>query len=117
LFRQGIFYKVHALHAEALAMTQLTIRRLDKTVIDGLKKRAAAAGRSMEEEARRILSDAVIDEQMARQRAWVVRMKAKHKELYGDQVFPDSSDEFRKMREERTRQIEEWALPPRKPKS
>jgi plasmid stability protein len=33
-------------------MSQLTIRRLAPTVIEGLKKRAAAAGRSMEEEAR-----------------------------------------------------------------
>jgi plasmid stability protein len=92
-------------------MTQLTIRRLDQTVIDRLKKRAAAAGRSMEEEARTILSEAVVDDQLAKQRAWVERMKAKHKELYGDTVFPDSSQEFSKMREERTRQIEEWALP------
>jgi antitoxin FitA len=41
-------------------MTQLTIRRLDQTVIDGLKKRAAAAGHSMEEEARNILREAII---------------------------------------------------------
>jgi plasmid stability protein len=92
-------------------MTQLTIRRLDQTVIDGLKKRAAAAGRSMEEEARRILSEAVVDEQIQRQREWLAEMQAKRKQIFGDKVFPDSSDEFRKMREERTRYIEEWALP------
>jgi len=40
-------------------------------------------------------------------------LAAARKEIFGDQVFPDSSDEFRQMREERTRQIEEWALPPR----
>ncbi|MGB9368313.1 MAG: hypothetical protein WCE79_20105 [Xanthobacteraceae bacterium] len=95
-------------------MTQLTIRRLDRTVIDGLKKRAAEAGRSMEEEARTILSAAVLDEQLAKQRAWVERMKAKRKEIFGDQVFPDSSEEISKMREERSRYIAELTAPPRK---
>jgi plasmid stability protein len=98
-------------------MTQLTIRRLDQTVIDGLKKRAAAAGRSMEEEARRILSEAVVDEQLRRQREGLERLIAKRTEIFGDKVFPDSSDEFRKMREERTRYIEEWALPKEKNRS
>lgn len=92
-------------------MTQLTIRRLKQSVIDGLKKRAAAAGRSMEEEARTILSEAIVDDQLAKQRAWVERMRAKHKELYGDTIFPDTSEDISRMREERTRQIEEWALP------
>ena len=72
---------------------------------------AAAAGRSMEEEARTILSDAISDQQLVRQRAWVKEMKVKRRELFGDQVFPDSSELFREMRDERTRQIEEWALP------
>lgn len=91
-------------------MTQLTIRRLDPNVIEGLKKRASDAGRSMEEEARRILSNAVVDNQLTRQRAWAARMRQKQKELFGDKVFPDSSGEFRRVRDERTRQIEEWAL-------
>lgn len=97
-------------------MTQLTIRRLDPLVIDGLKKRAAAAGRSMEEEARQILSDAIESAQIARQRAWLADMKETQRALFGDKVFPDSSEEFHKMREERSRQIEEWALPPQKQK-
>jgi plasmid stability protein len=95
-------------------MTQLTIRRLDPLVIEKLKKRAATAGRSMEEEARRILGDVLMEEQLARQRAWVADMRKLHKELYGDKVFPDSSSLFREMRDERTRQIGEWALPKRK---
>jgi plasmid stability protein len=33
-------------------MGTITIRRLDDTVIEAIKQRAAAAGRSMEEEAR-----------------------------------------------------------------
>jgi len=97
-------------------MNQITIRRLDSSVIEGLKKRAADAGRSMEEEVRTILSDAVLEEQLARQRAWLEEMKQTQKRLFGDRVFPDSSGEFRKMRDERTRQIEEWALPKKKKK-
>lgn len=41
-------------------MTQITIRRLDPAVVQGLKSRAAAAGHSMEQEARRILEEAVL---------------------------------------------------------
>ena len=41
-------------------MTQITIRRLDPAVVQGLKNRASAAGRSMEEEARRIIEQAVL---------------------------------------------------------
>lgn len=92
-------------------MTQITVRKLDQGVIDKLKTRAADAGRSMEEEVRKILTDTVQDDQLARQRAWVARMRKLRKEWYGDQVFPDSSGLFREMRDERTRQIEEWALP------
>ena len=98
-------------------MNQITIRRLDPSTIEGLKKRAAAAGRSMEEEARTILNEVVLEEQLARQRAWLAEMKETQRRLFGDRVFPDSSGEFRKMRDERTRQIEEWALPKRKTKT
>jgi hypothetical protein len=69
----------------------------------------------MEEEARRILSEAVVEEQIQRQREWLAKMQAKRKEIFSDKVFPDSSDEFRRMREERTRYIEEWALPKKDP--
>lgn len=40
-------------------MSNLTIRKLDPTVKDRLRLRAAEHGHSMEEEARRILADAV----------------------------------------------------------
>jgi plasmid stability protein len=92
-------------------MTQLTIRRLDRAVIEKLKQRASAAGHSMEEEARRILSETVLKDQLARQRAWLKEMEATRRELFGDRVFPDSSGLFSELRDERTRQIEEWALP------
>jgi plasmid stability protein len=41
-------------------MSQITIRRLDAAVLQGLKSRAAAAGHSMEQEARKILEAAVL---------------------------------------------------------
>ena len=41
-------------------MTQITIRRLDSAVLQALKGRAAAAGHSMEQEARFILEAAVL---------------------------------------------------------
>ena len=41
-------------------MSQITIRRLDAAVLQGLKARAATAGHSMEQEARRILEAAVL---------------------------------------------------------
>jgi plasmid stability protein len=86
-------------------VTQITIRRLDPAVIDGLKERAAEAGHSMEEEARRILSEAVLDVQLAHQRAWLKKMETMRREQFGDRVLPDSSGLFRKMRDERMRQI------------
>lgn len=97
-----------------MTMPQITIRRLDPVVVEGLKSRAAAAGRSMEEEIRQILGDAVLETGLARQRAGLERLNATRKAIFGDRVFPDSSDEFRKMREERTRYIEQWALPRRR---
>jgi plasmid stability protein len=98
------------------SMTQITIRRLDPLVIEGLKKRAANAGRSMEEEARKILSQAVIDDQLEHQRAWLKEMDKVRTRLFGDKVFPDSTPLIRRMRQERTRQIKGWALPRRKRK-
>jgi plasmid stability protein len=97
-------------------MNQITIRRLDSSVIEKLKMRAAKAGRSMEEEVRTILTEVVEQEQLARQRADFDQLLATRNAIFGDRVFPDSSREFRKMRDERTRQIEEWALPRRKRK-
>ena len=95
-------------------MTQITIRRLDPVVIEGLKKRAAEAGRSMEEEARKILSEAVLAAGVARQRAALEKLIAARSAIFGDRVFPDSSGEIRKMREERARYLQELTRPPRR---
>ncbi len=53
-------------------MTQITIRRLDPAVIEGLKNRATTAGHSMEQEARQILEEAVLP-----QRAGVIALLRK----------------------------------------
>jgi plasmid stability protein len=90
-------------------MTQLTIRRLAPVVIEALKKRANAAGHSMEEEARTILSDAVLDRQLANQRSWVKQMRAEQKRLFGDKVFADSMPLIRKMRDMRSQQTATWS--------
>jgi len=42
-------------------MATITVRDLDETVRDRLRRRAAANGRSMEAEARAILAEAVMD--------------------------------------------------------
>jgi hypothetical protein len=60
-----------------------------------------------------MVSDTDADQQLARQRAWLKEMKETRKALFGDKIFPDSSSLFGEMRAERTRQIEEWALPKR----
>jgi len=93
------------------AMTQITIRRLDPVVIAGLKKRAAEAGCSMEEEARKILSEAVLERGLAQQRAALEQLVATRKAIFGDRVFPDSTAEIRKMRQERTRYLERLTSP------
>lgn len=94
----------------ANTVTQLTIRRLDPVVIEGLKKRASDAGLSMEEEARKILSEAVLEAGLTKQRKGLEKLIAARKAIFGDRVFPDSSDEFRKMRDERSHYLEQWAL-------
>jgi plasmid stability protein len=102
--------KLHALHA-GFIMTQITIRRLDRSTVEKLKKRAAAAGRSMEEEIRNILSDAVEDDGLAQRLAWLKEMRELRQRIFGDKVLPDSTPIIRRMRAKRTRQIKKWALP------
>lgn len=54
-------------------MDQILIRNLDDDVIEALRRRAAASGVSVEEEARRALAAAVRPERMAAQRRAEVR--------------------------------------------
>jgi plasmid stability protein len=96
------------------AMTQITIRKLDPLVIEGLKRRAIQAGHSMEEEIRRILSGAILETGLARQRIALERLAATRKAIFGNRLFADSNNEFRKMRDERARSVNAWALPQRR---
>jgi len=54
-------------------MDQILIRNLDDDVIEALRRRAAASGVSVEEEARRALAAAVGPERIAAQRRAEVR--------------------------------------------
>ena len=84
-------------------MAAITIRKLDKSVVDALKRRAAAAGRSMEEEARQALIDATQagkpskDEVFARMRA----LSAKVGRIGG----PSAVEIIRQQRDERTKRL------------
>lgn len=79
-------------------MGQMVIRNIDDAVLQALRSRAAAAGRSVEEEARRALVSAVgADREAARARLAAVRaLLAGHKDR-------DAADLVREMRDERTR--------------
>ena len=78
-------------------MAQITIRQLDNALVARLRKRAAAAGRSMEQEVREILAAACAD-----QTEVVARLKQRH-DSYGGRMFSDSADIVREMRDQRTR--------------
>jgi plasmid stability protein len=98
---------MHCMQGEG--MTQITIRRLDPLVIEGLKKRAHDAGHSMEEEIRKILSETILETGLAEQRSALERLSATRKAIFGNRIFADSSVEFRKMRDERSRAVDAWA--------
>ena len=79
-------------------MAQITIRKLDDAVMQALRRRAAAAGRSVEDEARRSLAIATgVDREVARAKLDAVRSMLKGR---GD---TPAEDLVRKMRDARTR--------------
>lgn len=81
-------------------MAQITIRKLDDAVMQALRKRAAAAGRSVEDEARRALAIATgVDREVARARLDAVRSLLK-----GGTDLP-AEDLVREMRDARTRDL------------
>jgi antitoxin FitA len=77
-------------------MAQLTIRQLDDVVAARLRERAAAAGHSMEQEVREILSAACADPE-----AVLARLRSRLAS-YGDRRFSDSGELVRAMRDERS---------------
>jgi plasmid stability protein len=78
-------------------MAQITIRQLDDALVARLRKRAAASGRSMEQEVREILAAAC-----AGQPEVVARLRQR-RASYGGRIFSDSADIVREMRDQRTR--------------
>jgi plasmid stability protein len=90
-------------------MGTITIRRLDDTIVEAIKRRAAQAGRSMEEEARQALQQTYGEAGRARLRAEAV---AHICDLHARGLLPkgngvDSVDIIREMREEREHQLME----------
>ncbi len=88
-------------------MGTITIRRLDDAIIEAIKRRAAEAGRSMEEEARQALQQSYGEAERARRRAEAV---ARIRDLHARGLLPkgngvDSVDIIREMREEREQQL------------
>jgi plasmid stability protein len=90
-------------------MWQMTVRHLDPDVVQGLKIRAAAAGRSLEDEVRTILSDTVRKQQPLPQTAWSREMHSKRREFFGGSVFAGSDVVFSTIATERTSPAGEWA--------
>jgi antitoxin FitA len=81
-------------------MAQITIRNIDDAVIQALRRRASAAGRSMEEEARRSLAIATgVDRDAARTRLASVRA------ALGEHADRPVEDLVRESREQRTRHL------------
>jgi plasmid stability protein len=74
-------------------MAQIMIRNIDPAVIDALRRRAAACGTSMEEQARRALAKAVgMDREAAAQRLTEIRR------LIGQLEGPSILDDLRRDR-------------------
>lgn len=81
-------------------MAQITIRNLDDAVLQALRRRAAAAGHSTEEEVRRSLTRAAgIERQSTKTRLAAVR------EALGKRQDDRSEELVRRMRDERTSKL------------
>lgn len=85
-------------------MGAITIRKLDDAVVARLKARAKAAGRSMEEEARQILTQetgasASVGGRLHGQAA-VDYFHRRREELFGDRTLRDTTNILRAIRDE-----------------
>lgn len=78
-------------------MGQITVRQLDDHLIQTLRERAAAHGHSMEQEARRILTEA-----LSADRSAVADRFRRRQQCYGPRQFSDSADLIRQMRDDRS---------------
>jgi plasmid stability protein len=79
-------------------MADVKVRRLDDWVVEHHRHQAAQTGRSLEEELRRVLTEAAL----AKRKAWAERLRAVRHEMherYGD--LPDSVGLIREERDHR----------------
>jgi plasmid stability protein len=75
-------------------MAQILVRNLDERVVRRLKRRAKAAGRSLQAEAKAILEDAAkLDMEAAR------KVLEKFRAQFGDRTFSDSAELIREDRD------------------
>jgi plasmid stability protein len=74
-------------------MGQIVIRNIDTAVIEGLRRRAATCGTSMEEQARRALTKAV-----GLDRAAAARRLAEIRRIIGRLEGPSTLDDLRRDR-------------------
>lgn len=84
-------------------MATLTVRRLDDDVYQQLKQKARMNGRSLEAEARTVLTRSATEpaEKVGAPDAWIARVlegQARMKAKYGE--LPDSTELIRQMRDE-----------------
>jgi plasmid stability protein len=77
-------------------MARITIRHLDDALLARLRERAAAAGRSMEQEVREILTAACADQSLV-----VARLRPRHAAFRG-RTFSDSAELVRDERDRRS---------------
>ncbi len=87
-------------------MGAITIRGLDDAVITAIKRRAGDQGVSMEEEVRRLLQTTYADDRQARGRAWARRQLERLKRGELPKADISSVEEIRRMRQERTDELE-----------
>jgi plasmid stability protein len=77
-------------------MAQVLVRDLDDDTVAILKQRAKQHHRSLQSEIRTILVDAA---SFAPPAETAARLRAMHKEMFGNKVFPDSTPLIREDRE------------------
>ena len=75
-------------------MRQIVIRNIDTAVIEALRRRAAACGTSIEEQARRALTKAV-----GLDRAAAARRRAEIRRIIGRLEGPSTLDDLRRDRD------------------
>ncbi|MBM3571376.1 MAG: hypothetical protein FJX52_03300 [Alphaproteobacteria bacterium] len=86
-------------------MTQLTVRKVDKNVVQRLRLRAKHNERSLEPELRVILSSAALEDPAERQAGWaeIDRLRKHVRRCLKGRVLDDSTDFIRAARDSRAR--------------